>query len=279
MMRRNIFELMQEKYNYSEEIKKLSVLLEEFMINCNQSKFTLEEFVDEYEFDNWKNSYHFIDCEELKDSIGINKIITYASRGKSLSIEEILLFLEYVLNIINLCEKSQQMFFRYTYFIKPYFRVKKNIEILLSNLNYEYKYFEKEEKVLLIEKDAAVFAVADIVEEELAFKVIEYNHYLLKNDLDRKRDILKALADKIESIRDKLDEDLSSDFGYLANNINIRHNNLEGKHKKEYLVSIDKKELEEWYDNTYQVMLLCILENNYKVELKSKIKEIKNKIN
>ena len=268
-MRKNIFEIMQEKYNYAEEIKKLSRLLHESMIKYDQEEFTLEEFVDEYEFDNWKNSYHYIDCEELKQAIGINKIIAYISRGNSISIKQVLLFLEYILNIISLCEKSQPIFFRHAYFIKPYSRLKMNIEILLSNLNYEYKYFE----------DAAVFAVADIVEEELAFKVIEYNHYLLKGDLDKKRGILKVLADKVEGFKDNLDKGLSSDFGYLANNINIRHNNLEGKHKKEYLVTIDKEELEEWYDNTYQIMLLCILENNYRIELKNKIKEIKDKIN
>ena len=278
-MRKNIFEIMQEKYNYAEEIKKLSRLLHESMIKYDQEEFTLEEFVDEYEFDNWKNSYHYIDCEELKQAIGINKIIAYISRGNSISIKQVLLFLEYILNIISLCEKSQPIFFRHAYFIKPYSRLKMNIEILLSNLNYEYKYFEKEQQVLLVEKDAAVFAVADIVEEELAFKVIEYNHYLLKGDLDKKRGILKVLADKVEGFKDNLDKGLSSDFGYLANNINIRHNNLDGKHKKEYLVTIDKEELEEWYDNTYQIMLLCILENNYRIELKNKIKEIKDKIN
>ena len=88
---------------------------------------------------------------------------------------------------------------------------------------------------------------------------------LKKNSQQAKRNILKALADKIEGFRDNLDKDSSSDFGFLANNINIRHNNLDGKNKKEYLVNIENEELESWYDETYQVMLLCILENNYKV--------------
>ena len=139
-------------------------------------------------------------------------------------------------------------------------------------------YFDKEEKVILVERDSAAFAVADIVEEELAFKVIEYNHYLLKGDLDKKRNILKALADKVEGFRDNLNKSLFSDFGYLANNINIRHNNLEGKNKKEYLLNIANEELEDWYDETYQVMLLCILENNYKTSITNKIKEIKGKV-
>lgn len=278
MTRRNIFELMQEKYDYNEEILKISKLLDEDMIIYDWTSFTLEEFVDEYEFDNWKNSYHYINCEELKNALGINNKINLCLRGDSISIEDILVFVEYVLNIISICDKST-LIDDDVVFERLYFRLIKNIEILLSNLNYEYKYFDKEEKVILVERDPAAFAVADIVEEELAFKVIEYNHYLLKGDLDRKRDILKALADEIEGFRGNLDKDLSSDFGFLANNINIRHNNLDGKNKKEYLVNIENEELESWYDETYQVMLLCILENNYKESLTNKIEEIKTKIN
>ena len=44
-------------------------------------------------------------------------------------------------------------------------------------------------------------------------------------------------------------------------------------------VNIENEELESWYDETYQVMLLCILENNYKESLTNKIEEIKTKIN
>lgn len=279
MTRRNIFELMQEKYDYNEEIRKINKLLNTPMISCKGQKFTLENFVDTCEFDNWKNSCHYINCEELKDALKINKMINLCFRGYDISIEDILVFIEYILNITSLCEKSILIVTNKVSFTKPYPRLIKNIEILLSNLNYEYRYFDKEEKVILVERDSAAFAVADIVEEELAFKVIEYNHYLLKGDLDRKRNILKALADKIEGFRDNLDKDLSSDFGFLANNINIRHNNLDGKNKKEYLVNIENEELESWYDETYQVMLLCILENNYKESLTNKIEEIKTKIN
>lgn len=257
----------------------INKLLNTPMISCKGQKFTLENFVDTCEFDNWKNSCHYINCEELKDALKINKMINLCFRGYDISIEDILVFIEYILNITSLCEKSILIVTNKVSFTKPYPRLIKNIEILLSNLNYEYRYFDKEEKVILVERDSAAFAVADIVEEELAFKVIEYNHYLLKGDLDRKRNILKALADKIEGFRDNLDKDLSSDFGFLANNINIRHNNLDGKNKKEYLVNIENEELESWYDETYQVMLLCILENNYKESLTNKIEEIKTKIN
>ena len=106
MTRRNIFELMQEKYDYIKEIEKLSDLLEEDMILFGTESLTLEEFVDKYEFDNWKNSEHYINCEELKESLGINETVRFCSRGYGILIEEVLVFVEYVLNIINICKKS-----------------------------------------------------------------------------------------------------------------------------------------------------------------------------
>ena len=47
MTRRNIFELMQEKYDHIKEVEKLSDLLEEDMILLGTKSLTLEEFVDE----------------------------------------------------------------------------------------------------------------------------------------------------------------------------------------------------------------------------------------
>ena len=42
--------------------------------------------------------------------------------------------------------------------------------------------------------------------------------------------------------------------------MNIRHNNIEGKNAVEYVKNLSDEELEEWYDETYQMLLLCFLE-------------------
>ena len=134
MTRRNIFELMQEKYDHIKEVEKLSDLLEEDMILLGTKSLTLEEFVDEYEFDNWKNSYHYINCEDLKESLGINETIKFCTRGYGISIEDTLVFLEYVLNIINICQRSICIVHNEAFFTKPYPRLIKNIEILSNHL-------------------------------------------------------------------------------------------------------------------------------------------------
>ena len=51
---------------------------------------------------------------------------------------------------------------------------------------YETKILEDEERVLLLEKNAAATAVAEITPSEISNKIIEYNHFLLKGNIEEK---------------------------------------------------------------------------------------------
>ena len=190
--------------------------------------------------------------------------------------EDALNYLEYVINIFIYVDNNISNIKNDSITInKSYSILKRNLDILIDKINYEYKYFKNEEKTLLIEKNPSSTAVAEIVEEELAFKVLEYNHHLLKGNINRKKEILKALADKIEPFRKDLDKGLSLDFGFAANELNIRHNNLEGEKKVPYVANMNEEELEIWYDKTYQIMLLCILENEYNKSIKKTFKQLR----
>ncbi|CEQ04078.1 Uncharacterised protein [[Clostridium] sordellii] len=285
--RKNIFELMKEKYDLVEEVVKIEKLLDEDMITTYEfdeksgkiyesDEFILEDFVDEFLLYKWKHCRNYITYAEIRDVLNINEFINYCKRGYfSGDLEEIINYIEYILNIINIYETYKSECIDRVESNQFYDILIRNINILLDHINYESKKFESEEKVLVVEKNPAVTSVAEIVEDDLSFKVIEYNHHLLKGNLDRKKEILKALADKVEPLTENLDKQLASDFGFLLNNINIRHNNLEGKHKKDYIVNMQDEELEEWYDEAYQLMLLCILENEYKNNSQGKIKQLK----
>lgn len=70
--------------------------------------------------------------------------------------------------------------------------------------------------------------IFQIVEEDIAIKIVQYNSYLLKGNLDRKREILLALSNEFEPIREefkKINKKLASNCGFLLNKLNIRHNN------------------------------------------------------
>ena len=55
---------------------------------------------------------------------------------------------------------------------------------------------------------------------------------------------------------------LKKDLFYIFNNFNIRHNNCDNQSKdyKQAIATMDKQELENWYDETYQMCLLAFME-------------------
>ena len=147
-------------------------------------------------------------------------------------------------------------------------------------MNFCQQELNNEERIILIEKNPSAIAVAEIVDEDTACKVIEYNHYLLKGDIDKKKEILLQLTNKYESMKSNikgLNSKLDDDIGFMLNNINIRHNNKSGKNKKEYISKMRKDTMEKWYDETYQMLLLAFLLNEQPSRSK-KISQLKEKL-
>ena len=88
--------------------------------------------------------------------------------------------------------------------------------------------------------------------------------YIVTGDLEKKKQILRDMGDDLEPKRPKLKEinnGLSSSIFYMLNNLNIRHNNVSKgeSNYKEYVAKMKPDEIEEWYDELYQMMLLAYL--------------------
>lgn len=265
MSRKNIFEILNEKESISSQIKKIEELLSESSVDNSIP----EDIVDMYCMRDWKARGRCTNCDEIRKRLQI----TYANIKNKLSDEQVLLYLEYVANIIWLCNERycvENIEDEYVY-------LQEKLTGVLDDLGYEAKVFEDDEKVILVEKNAAMTAVAETVDPKTAYAVIEYNHHLLKGDIAEKQRILKFLADKFEPIRGELkrvNKELESNTGYLLNKMNIRHNNIEGKNAIEYVKNLSDEQLEEWYDETYQMLLLCFLEYE-NIERNKKISDLK----
>lgn len=133
-----------------------------------------------------------------------------------------------------------------------------------------------------VPKDQAAVAVAEIIDPNLSYRVIEYNHHSMKGDLERKRTILLSLADKLEPQRSKLkniNPSLEDSLFFLFNNVNIRHNNAdpEGKKHIAFVASLGKDEIERWYDDTYEMCLIAFLELD-NVDRKARVKQLREDI-
>ena len=130
-----------------------------------------------------------------------------------------------------------------------------------------------------VPRDQAAISVAEIVEPTLSYRVIEYNHHSMKGDLDKKRSVILALANKLEAEKEKLrqiNKTLEKDLAYLFNNVNIRHNNIDGEKTNNIASMMGEEEIEQWYDDTYQMCLLAFLELEH-MGRKKRIDELKCK--
>ena len=98
----------------------------------------------------------------------------------------------------------------------------------------------------------------------------------------KKRGILLALADKLESRRNKLkgrNTSLETDLFFLFNKLNIRHNNQdsEGQNYIPLVADMGAEEIEKWYDDIYQMCLLAFLELDH-LDRKNRVKQLKEAI-
>ena len=134
-----------------------------------------------------------------------------------------------------------------------------------------------------VPKDATVISAAEIVNKEVSYKIIEYNHHSMKGDIERKRSVLLMLADQLEPQREKLKQinsRLESDLFFLLNNVNLRHNNSDLGNKSYYnpcVAAMNNDEIEQWYDDTYQMCLLAFLELD-NLDRKARVNQLKAKL-
>lgn len=272
MARKNIFDTIGAIQNWEMEIAKIEKFFKdsrEVTINGplsifrdREEYFSIEQFVDKYFFKHWKQRGTCLNCNEMREKLSIQTILAKTK----ISQNEFITYLEHISNILFISEKVK-FEDKYEIIFLNNVLIKKNIEILLGWINHETKVFENDEKVLIVEKDAAVTAVAEIIGENLSYEVIKYNHYTLKGDLAAKKSLLIKFCNVLERKRTKLKESnaqLEDGIFFLANNMNIRHNNTtqeeNNKSYIEHVAKMPKEELENWYDELYQMMLLAFLQ-------------------
>lgn len=260
MSRRNIFELLKENYDIKYEMNKITTLFDSQLFKhidsytYNQTICTIENIVDNRLLFTWKQRNSCLSCNEIKIKLDLK--FDYST------LDNVILILEYYANLIYLVdiyinhnEINYQKF-------KEYIMLKENIINLLDHINYEIYTIEKDEKVLIVPKNPAATAVAEISDEETAMAILIYNHHTLKGDLETKRELLNSIARTYEPLLKSPIEgykDFYEKTNQLLNNLHIRHNNLEEVNNKNLVIDIDDKTLEHWYDELYQLLLFCVL--------------------
>ncbi|MGN0912502.1 MAG: hypothetical protein ACI4OE_04310 [Alphaproteobacteria bacterium] len=257
-MRKNIFEILESRYNTFSEFVVIEQLFNSpllidnrYYVNGNQT--TIVNAVNNTCFYKWKQRGTCLTAEDMMKKLDLTGLKALADEGKICK-------LEYICNMVYLVNTnlfSPQ--FTKTY---EFFMFEQNIKILLEHLNYEEHVFDEDEKVILIPKNPAATAVAEISSEDTAMAILMYHHASLEGKLAEKKDILRRIAQEYEPTLDKPIEGFTDYFktaNNMLNNLDIRHNNRDGKNKKELVLNLTDLELENWYDELYQLLLFCVL--------------------
>lgn len=276
MNRMSIFERLQPKVDLTTEYLKLDKVI------CRERssyEYTINDILAR-NFRDWKYRANYMSLQELRNELGLNITKYETSTGsilKHISENDFLLFCELFFNLAdaflsdinttNLSQKTKSVI--------------ETMRIDLEQLNYSFKRLD-DRRVLVIETNPATTAVSEIVELDLSDKIIEYNHYLLRGDLTKKREILRAMSHKYDAVKPTLksiNSGLEDRASFLLNNLNIRHNNKDKQSKdyKKFVADMSDSDLEHWYDETYQTLLFAILTVD-QVTRNQSIDELKIKI-
>ncbi|WP_428076214.1 hypothetical protein [Candidatus Avelusimicrobium fimicolum] len=261
MARKNIFELLSEKYNIVKEMNKIAELFLSIEItatnplNFQSGIYSIEQIFEWNCFPKWKQRGPYLSCAEMKADLNI-------PNSFSNNMDDIIKGLEYYINILRLVTVNFSRNLNISY-PSAYPMLLKNIDILLEHLNYEEQVFAQDEKVILVPKNPAATAVAEITDKEhIAFAILKYNHNSLKGNIAEKKSLLLSIANEYEPLLKNPINGFSDYFdkaNCLLNNLNLRHNNLEGRDKREIVCEMPAEELEKWYDELYQLLLFCVL--------------------
>ena len=202
-------------------------------------------------------------CLSLDDFDRTHKFNFSEYPPRDFDINYLLLFCEYSYNLVSASKTANTSKFLSLLveaMIEPINLYIEQVDKVIEKISYIKN--EKDGIVHFVPRSQTAISVAEIIDPELSFDVIEYNHHSMNGDIERKTRILEALAKRLEPKRLKLREisnDLEHNLFDLYNNFHLRHNNEEGRFKKPYVVNMSNEEREPYYDDIYQMSLLAFL--------------------
>ncbi|MBR0377626.1 MAG: LCP family protein [Lachnospiraceae bacterium] len=251
-----------EPFDFHEAMLQVEMIFQSSLLSYGFKEYSIENFVDKKYFYSWKGKEGCSDTDAMRQGLNIDGIL----EKENPSVNEVLTYLQYTLNIAELCRRNfnSDELTGYYFDLRSYTNLLTRIRELLTILKYDVKYVAEKEVIYLVTKDVAADAVTNTSSDPITDAIVEYNSYSVAGNLDRKRKILNDMGDMVESYTDNRSPGnvkLFSNIEFMLYNFNIRNNNFEGDDRVEHVASMSREELEAWYDETYQMMLLRILQH------------------
>lgn len=275
-MRRNFAQILKSgKIDYKKEYKKLYDLLFDGETDINGNCCSIYTILSD-SFTSFYFHGTYLSLQEFDEENGFNFPAPVKENPK---FDDLIKLMEYFYNMLVGYMNSHDISFFSN--INTQFLMQ---HILAVCEAIGYRQEMEDGFTVFVEKNAVAANVAesDLIPDDLSYKLITYDHYSMRGNIEAKKAIILRLAGILEGQKAKLHQvnpSLEKDLFYIFNNFNIRHNNCEriSKDYKPVIADMDKNELEKWYDETYQMCLLAFMEIE-QAERKPKFDVIKAEI-
>ena len=283
-MRKSIFDIVADKLDMESDTHRLVTMAKSEKTLCTNryTYYSVFKFVDEFCLSDWNYRSRYMNVDDFLEALNFNVLVEDAKYD----VEAHLTLIELIYNFWNLAHNKfiDKKFIGSLKWCGNFFHIKDVMDEILEEYNYTVYSNEDKDYFIVVENKPEVTAVAEIMDtDELSFDIIKYNHRSLKGEINAKKSILVTLGAELEPKRKVLqgiNKKLSEDIFFMLNNMNVRHNNCSESDQakyKEYVANMTQEQLEEWYDELYQMMLLgfLLLDNE---ERSAKVSELKANI-
>ena len=134
-MRRSIFDILEEEMDLEYEIEVIMKLFDETRIYGFNMNYSLEDFFDQECIHLWQNRKYVTPSKQMRERLGI----TDTDIKEGLDEKQILILLEYILNVMSLCDAYMPEDSEWS---KEFEMLRQNVVNIVNSLNYEVKVFE-----------------------------------------------------------------------------------------------------------------------------------------
>lgn len=284
MVRKNIFQLVEENYNVQDEIKKINKLFfDENYFSLGLAEMSLYDIVKGYLFDDWKYRGTCIDIKEYLERV--EAVLPVKGEIDESTIVNLLEVLENFIKLYN--DNGDEL--NETYSIQYYTELETVFYSLVETLEKRMGLSKRtyKDRVVLYPKNAPLDAVLNsLQDEDVQWELIRYAREDMT--LAEKRKSLAYLATNLYIEDDKKETDTTikaiiEKAGNILNNLHIRHNNKTGKWENLALKDITTREAVMLCDMVFNEMLTIVLLREHKQytqtyqAFKKKQKEAKSK--
>ncbi len=283
MARKTIFELYQQNNDRERDYARIVSLVRSDKCVVKRSDSNTGwplKHMFEVGFREWKQRGRCISLEDYLQTIDFESIKICAGAFT----DNFLTYIEVIYNAWFFVDKEIKDHWTVIQWGVDGKELRRLMDEVLSEMNQKAYYDPETEQCLIGEDSPQVTTAVEATEPETASQILHYNHRQLAGEIAKKKSILQILAKYLEGRESELKSinmQLFTDLNTAFNNLDIRHNNIvqrDSSDYKEKLAQMTPEELEKWYDDVYQLILLAILEMD-NVERRKRLRTLIQDIN